>query len=89
MRQAITTKYIGPTNTKGSRVKASCQAGSLTLEWNDAYNSDVNHSNAARALANRLGWTGEWFGGFDQDSRGVFVLHDGADAAFHVYNKAA
>lgn len=26
--QAIETKYLGPTNTRGSRIKASAQAGS-------------------------------------------------------------
>jgi hypothetical protein len=36
-RQAIETKYIGPTNTRGAKVKASCYAGSLTIDWDDHY----------------------------------------------------
>ena len=35
-RQAIVTKYLGPTKSRGSRVKATASAGSITLAWNDA-----------------------------------------------------
>ena len=34
--QAIITHFIPCTNFKESRVKAVCEAGSLTLGWNDA-----------------------------------------------------
>ena len=62
--QAIVTKYIGPTNVRGSRVKASAQAGSIILNWDDALNSDANHCAAAIALATRLDWNyGIWHGG--------------------------
>lgn len=61
--QAITTKFLGPTNCRGSRVKASAQAGSLTLSWDDALDIDDNHAAAAIALANKLGWGGQWVGG--------------------------
>lgn len=59
-RQAIITKYIGPTNYRGSRVKASASAGSVTLEWDNALNSDGNHAAAAQALCDKYGWTGEY-----------------------------
>lgn len=55
-RQAIVTKYLGPTNVKGSRVKATAQAGSVTLSWDDAANSAENHAAAAQALVRRFGW---------------------------------
>lgn len=55
-RQAITTKYIGPSNTRGSRVRASCEAGSITIEWNNALNSDQNHRVAAMYLQEKFGW---------------------------------
>ena len=61
--QAITTKYFGPGPVKGSRVKATAQAGSITLDWDDALNYDRNHAAAAKALATKLGWTGPWVGG--------------------------
>ena len=54
--QAITTKYFGPTDHRGSRVKAVCEAGSLTVAWDDALSSEENHALAATTLANALGW---------------------------------
>ena len=56
LRQAIITKYLGPTDRRGSRVKATAEAGSVTLEWNDALDIIDNHWAAALALANRYGW---------------------------------
>lgn len=60
--QAIVTKYLGPTNTRGSRVKATCNAGSVTVSWDYALNIDENHEAAFRALATKLGWLtyGAW-----------------------------
>jgi len=49
-RQAIVTKYVGPTNFKGSRIKATCERGSITIEWSDALNSEQNHVAARCAL---------------------------------------
>jgi len=54
--QAIVTKYLGPTHCRGSRVKATACAGSITLSWDYALNSDANHRAAALALANKLNW---------------------------------
>jgi len=54
--QAIVTKYIGPTNYRGSRVKASCQAGTITLPWSYELGVNENHDKAAMALAFKLGW---------------------------------
>lgn len=58
--QAITTKFIGPTDTKGSRIKARCQAGSVTIAF--PY-SDNDHAHAVLALCVKLGWNGRWVGG--------------------------
>jgi len=82
--QAITTKYIGPSNIKGSRVKAQCQAGSVTLGWDDSLNSDQNHTLAAQTLARKLGWTyGTWHGGGLPNGDGcVFVCADRPDMSF-------
>lgn len=54
--QAIKTKYLGPTNFRGSRVKAVCDAGARTFDWDDALNVDDNHKKAATKLAASLGW---------------------------------
>jgi hypothetical protein len=33
MRQAIVTRYLGATDYRGARVKATAYAGSVTLPW--------------------------------------------------------
>ena len=80
MRQAIQTKVIAPTNTKGTRIKAWAQAGSITLHWDYEINADKNHVAAAQAFAEKLGWSGSWHGGGVDGSGYVFVnSDDGAD----------
>ncbi len=74
MFQAIVTKYIGPTNMRGSRIKAQASAGSLTLEWDNGLNPDDNHLAAAKALATKMGWQGHWFiGGLPKGNGCAFV----------------
>lgn len=70
MSQAIVTKYLGPTNHRGARIKATCQAMSLTLPWDDALDIDPNHTAAAKALAIKLKWKGHWCGGSLPDGTG-------------------
>lgn len=53
--QAITTKYHGPTNSRGSRIVAKCAAGALAFEWVDSASFEQNHRLAAEALARKLG----------------------------------
>lgn len=74
MFQAITTKYLGPTNVRGSRVKAACDAGSITLDWNDALHRDQNHSAAAKALAERYKWNGFYVGGSISHLGGAYAF---------------
>ncbi|MGP1664345.1 MAG: hypothetical protein ACTS5I_00215 [Rhodanobacter sp.] len=57
--QAIQTRYLGPTNTRGSRVKAVCDAGSLIQSWNYSLDGPGNHRAVALALQAKLGWS-EW-----------------------------
>lgn len=54
--QAIRTRYLGPTNYGGSRIKASAQAGSVTISYDYALNVDDNHKAAAQALIDKLNW---------------------------------
>lgn len=54
--QAIVTKYLGPTNIRGSRIKATAQAGSITATWDYALDICANHRAAAVALANKFKW---------------------------------
>ena len=52
--QAIQTKYLGPTNTKGSRVKATCWLTSVTVSWDHSANVEENHIAAIEALLTKL-----------------------------------
>lgn len=63
--QAIQTKYHGPTNTKGSKITARAEAGSVSVSYDHALNGQENHREAARALVAKLGWAdhGQWHGG--------------------------
>jgi len=54
--QAIVTKYLGPTNCRGGRVVAWCEAGRIVVGWNHAIGIPENHEGAARALVKKLGW---------------------------------
>ncbi|WP_059491413.1 hypothetical protein [Burkholderia ubonensis] len=55
--QAIVTKYLGPTDTRGARIKASCDAGSVAIPFDHALGQEERHAAAAMALARKLGWT--------------------------------
>jgi hypothetical protein len=74
--QAIVTKYIGPTNHRGARVKATCQAGSVVIPYDYALGTYENHDAAARALLEKLGWCGQWFGGGMPDGTGNCYVRD-------------
>lgn len=79
--QAIETRYFGPGNVRGARVKAYAAAGSLTLSWDHALNAEDNHRVAAAALCSKYGWHTHQFGrlhmGVLPGNRGyVFVFGD-------------
>ena len=58
------TKYLGATDHRGSRIKATSGSGlTLTTAWDHELDVEENHRNAALALANQLGWAGDWLGG--------------------------
>jgi hypothetical protein len=76
--QAIITKYIGPTETKGSRIKATCDAGSITIPYPHELSGEAVHEAAAMALVAKLEWDdykGEWVCGSLPNQAGyVFVF---------------
>ncbi len=52
--QAILTKYLPATNTRGSRIKAMCDRGAITISYPHELNGDACHIAAARALVARF-----------------------------------
>ena len=57
--KAITTKYHGPTNTRGSRVSASDSDGNrVSIPYDHALDSEEIHRKAAVALCARMKWPG-------------------------------
>lgn len=76
--QAITTKFLPCTNSKGSRVKASIAAGtSIIANWDHSLTAEQNHSAAAMYLVERMGWSGEWAMGGIKDGYVFVQVHAG------------
>ena len=73
--QAIMTKYLGPTDYRGSRIKAWTESGhSLTVDYpHEARGGAGVHSVAAIALARKLAWRGDLIAGAT-DKGYVFVF---------------
>lgn len=87
-RQAIFTKYIPCTNFRPSRVKAKCQAGSVTVSWDHSMGSVENHAAAARTLCDKFGWTGRWEAGAGANT-GCYVFVQPTDFSGFVIAKPA
>lgn len=73
--KAIKTIYLGATNTRGSRIKATdCDRNYVTLAWDYELNADENHRMAAKALCDKMEWRGQTvMGGFPDCNVHVFV----------------
>lgn len=71
--QTITVKYLGPTNTKGTRIKASCEGGSVTVSRDYSAEVEQDYMRAAKALKDKMGWSGDMVGGHTRDGM-VFVF---------------
>lgn len=85
---AITTKFHGPTNTKGSRIKATARKAiqysdyrlpelAHTTHRDCALSIARNHCHAAQALAEKLQWTGLWIAGGSPDNHGYVYVNAG------------
>lgn len=85
--QAITTRFIPPTNTRGARISVRAAAGRMVVSWKHNMGVDENHDAAALAFLAKMDWTGGWVGGSLPDGRGnVYVrspVHS-YDTAQHV-----
>ena len=74
--KAITTKYLGPTNFRGSRIKAYAEGGNtITISYPYELSGQAVHEKAAVALCEKMKWPGELIGGAT-DKGYVFVFKD-------------
>jgi hypothetical protein len=58
-RCAVTTKYLGPTNFRGGRIKASAKSGrdlSVTIPYPHELSQSAAHAAAALALCAKMNW---------------------------------
>ena len=77
--QAIETRYLFATNTKGARIKASAYSDSVTIPYDYALNTEDNHAAAQLALRHKMGWQGKFAQGGNAKGNGyVFVNVEGA-----------
>ena len=77
--QAIRTKFHGPTNSKGSRVSAKCEAKTIYVSWDHSLNSEQNHKAAAEKLRSVMGWNTPFYGdivGGEFDGNHYWVFDD-------------
>ena len=82
--QAILTKYIGPGNVRGSRIKVTAQAGTIYVAWDDAKGHHDNHDAAAKVFIRKMGWFGSWYVGSLPDGSGVYVWANRSDTKLNI-----
>jgi hypothetical protein len=72
--KAISTKYMGPTDQRGSRIKAyDSDNNQVTISYPHELSGEDVYRKAAEALRDKMGWTGELIGGGTKDGY-VFVF---------------
>jgi hypothetical protein len=71
--QAIQTRYLGPTDTRGARIKAWAESGSVTISYPHELSGQAVYRAAAQALADKYGWKSQYLGGQLPNGDYVFV----------------
>ncbi len=62
--KAITTRYLGPTDTKGSRFIATTEGDNrITISYDYSLNAEDNHKRVAVTLCDKMGWSTDIIGG--------------------------
>lgn len=71
----ITTKFLGATNFRDKRVRATFHTGDLTIvvPWNHELDTGENHLAAAKKLAEDNNLAGEWQRAGSTDTGCVFT----------------
>jgi hypothetical protein len=70
----IRTRYLSPTSARGSRIKASCKAGSITIPYPHELSGADCHVHAVKALIKKLklDWGSEFIIG--EDDQGLYFV---------------
>ena len=81
-RAIIKTKHLPVTNSRGARIKATCQAGSITIGYTYEHSGADAHFEAVKALISKLGlnWGSEFTVGSDTDGY-YFIPRDSFNTA--------
>lgn len=78
----VTTKYLGPTNTKGARIMAKCYGiGKVVVDYDYSVNLWERHVNAALALIAKGGIVGS-----EKDIVSAALLEAGYSLVFSFQN---
>lgn len=80
-RVAICTQYRGPTDTRGARIRVTCEHQTAkTYPYPHELNQGEAHASCAAMYAQEHGWAeGHWVGGALPDGKGyafVRTIHD-------------
>lgn len=76
--QTITAKTMPATDTQPTRVQAKTSSGIKIIQsWDHSLEGMDNHVKAAKVLAEKLKWHGEWRGGTNADGTTTFVCLEG------------
>jgi len=77
--QAIETRHLPVTSSRGSRIKARAWGGNVTIPYPHELSTEDAHRAAANALIAKMGWTGTFAQGGNAKGDGyVFVNVEGA-----------
>lgn len=79
--QAIETRYLGPTNNRGGRIKATAWAGSVTVPYAYELSTEDAHRAAAETLIAKFGWKGTYAQGGNVNGTGYYFVNvEGSNA---------
>ena len=74
--QTIETKYVGPSNVKGSRIIATSASGKRAIvSYDSALSSEDAHMVGVKALCAKLDWHGKLAGGHTKNGMVWVFVH--------------
>lgn len=73
--RAITVTYIGPSNRRPARLRASCGEAITFVTYDHELNVTMNYIETAMAHMTKMGWEGVLLGGYTKNGA-VFVIRE-------------